>query len=101
MDWRTVIQNIDAGTARAFVSAARHLIDALLIEAERSRATQTPAARDYESATLARTAPPDGWLSPDALRATAQRMSEALTAEKWMDGFLAALKALGALGGSL
>lgn len=101
MDLQTFAKNIDADTARAFVTAARHVIDALLIEAARVRATQTPAVRDYDQAALSREAPPGGWLSHDELRETAQRLSEAIAAEKWTDGFVCALKTLSALGGLL
>jgi len=101
MDWATLLRQIDAGTARAFVAAARHVIDALLIEAERVQQTQTPAARDYNAAELSREAPAGGWLSHAELREAARRMSEALATEKWVDGFVAAVKLMAALGGVL
>lgn len=98
MDLRTLLNNIDATTARAFVAAARHLIDAMLIETERVRQAQTPAPRAYAEAGLSREAPAGGWLSDDELRRAAQRMTEALAAEKWVDGVVFAVKALSALG---
>ncbi len=91
-------RSIDATTARAFVAATRHVIDALLIEAARVRQTQTPALRDYESAALPSDTPPDGWIGHEELRRTTQQMSEALAAEKWGEGVLFAIRALGALG---
>ncbi len=101
MDLRTIVKNIDAETARAFVSASRHVIDALLIESERVRQTHTPTERDYNQAELSREAPGGGWLSHSELRDTARRMSEALANENWTDGFIAALKTVSALGGLL
>ena len=92
---------IDADTARAFVTAARHVIDALLIEAERVRQTQTPVPRDYAEAELPRSAPAGGWLSHEELGHTAQRLAEAIAAEKWTDGLLFALKLLRGFGGGL
>ena len=101
MDLQTLIKSIDADTARAFVSATRHVIDALLIEGERVRQTQTPTVRDYNTATLPRDSPAGGWLSHEELRETARKISEALATEKWTDGFITALKAVSALGGLL
>ena len=98
MQLETLISRIDAETARAFVTAARHIIDALLIEAQRIRKTQTPAVRDYSSAELSREAPAGGWLSHDELRGSAQQMAEAIAAEKWLDGALFAIRALAAVG---
>jgi hypothetical protein len=86
MDLRKLLQNVDGETARAFVSAASHVIDALLFEAARVQELETPGARDYESATLSRAAPAGGWLSHEELRQTTQKMSEAIAAEKWADG---------------
>ncbi len=99
MDLQTIIGRLDAGTARAFVSAARHVIDAMLIEAEQIKQTQTPGAMNYESATLSREAPAGGWISDAELRRTTQQLSEAIAAEKWTDGAVFAIKALSALGG--
>ncbi len=99
MDWRMIIERLDAQTARAFISAARHVIDAMLIEAEQVKQAQTPATIDYENASLSREAPPGGWISDSELRQATQRMSEAIAAEKWTDGVVFAIKALSALGG--
>ena len=99
MNLRMIIERLDAETARAFVSAARHVIDAMLIEAEQVKQTHTPAARDYENASLSREAPAGGWISDGELRLATQRMSEAIAAEKWTDGVVFAIKALSALGG--
>lgn len=98
MDLERVLRSIDAETARAFVVASRHVIDALMIEAARIQQTKAPIVVDYESATLRRDAPGGGWIGDDELRATTQRMSEAIAAERWIDGALFAIRALSALG---
>ena len=94
MDLRKLLQNVDAETARAFVTAARRVIDALLLEAARAKETRTPEVRDYEDATLPRTAPAGGWLSHEELRQTTQKMAEAVAAEKWADGVAFAIQLL-------
>ena len=91
MDLRGLLENINAETARAFVSAAGHVIDALLLEQARVDETVTPPMRDYDSATLSRSAPPAGWLSHEELRQTTQKMTEAIAAEKWEDGVTLAI----------
>jgi len=101
MDLQNVLKSIDTGTARAFVSAARHVIDALLIEGARIRETQAPPLRDYNAAGLSREAAPGGWLSHEELRDTAQRLAEAIAAEKWTEGLVFALKVLSCVGGLL
>lgn len=98
MDLRMALERIDAATARAFVTAARHVIDAMLVEAGRVAQTRTPGPVDYRSAELSREGPAGGWISETELRTTVQRMTEAVAAEKWVDGALFALRALAALG---
>ncbi len=99
MDWREVVRGIDAETARAFVAAACRVIDAMLVETQRRQAARTPEQRNYEEAGLRRDAAAGGWLSHDELRQTVQRLAEAVAAEKWTEGLLAALAALRCLGG--
>ena len=99
MDLATLAGRIDATTARSFVEAARHVIDAMMIEAERVQQAQAPAKQDYAAGRLSRTAPPGGWLSDSELRDTARQLAEAMAAEKWTDGFLAAVRLLAKLGG--
>lgn len=95
------MKHLDAGTARAFVTAARHVIDALLIEAARVQQTQTPGATDYASADVSREAPGGGWISDAELRGVTQRMTEAVAAEKWVEGAVFAVQAIALLGGGL
>jgi|GEM_PF-1028710 len=99
MDLATLLRNIDAQTARAFVSAARHLIDALLIEVAQGQALHTPKSQDYDVAELSRVGSPGGWLTHDELHLAAQRMAEAIATERWVDGVLAALRTFNVLGG--
>lgn len=99
MDLLSVIRRIDTETARAFVQAARHVVDAMLLEAERMEQTGTPTARDYNTAALPRDAPAGGWLSHAELRQTARELSEAIAAEKWVDGVVLAIRLFGRWGG--
>jgi len=101
MNIEDIVKRIDVDAARAFVHAARNIIDALLLEAQEVRSVQTPAGRDYNDAQLPRDTPPGGWLSHEEIRNTAQRLSEAIAAEKWSDGVLFTLQLLTALGGWL
>jgi hypothetical protein len=99
MDIRSALQLVDASTAKAFVSAARHVIDALLIEGERVRQAQGPGSTDYATAELSREGPAGGWISDEELRDTTKRLAEAIAAEKWTDGVLFAVQLLSRLGG--
>lgn len=98
MDWIETIRRIDAPTARSFVRAARHLLNAMMIEGQQMRAVQTPGTRDYVTGTLSREAPAGGWLSHEELRNTTQRLNEAIAAEKWVEGVFVALRAVSMLG---
>lgn len=98
MDLAGIVNQIDAGTARSFVSAARHFIDALLIEGQRVQSTATPQPRDYNAgAGLSRETPAGGWIGDEELRGTMQRMAESLAAEKWTEGAVFAVRALAML----
>ncbi len=101
MNWSTLVRSIDADTARAFVTAARHVIDALLIEAERLRRVQTPGLRDYDRAELPRDAPSGGWIDDSELRDVTRRLTEAIAAERWADGVLTAVHMFARIGGGL
>lgn len=94
MDWKAMVGQIDAATARAFVTATRNVIDAMMIEGQRIRQTAAPSTHDYASAELDRSAPGGGWLTDEELRAATQRMSEAIAAERWADGVLFAVAAI-------
>lgn len=94
MNLQTLLRNVDAETARAFISATRHVIDALLFEMARVGETRTPGTKDYENAELSRTTPAGGWLSHEELRQTTQKMAEAVAAEKWADGVAFAIQLL-------
>lgn len=94
MNLAALAARLDAETARVFVRAAWHVIEAMLIEAEHVRQTQTPREKDYGTARLDRSAPAGGWISHDELRSTARRLSEAIAAEKWVEGFVLAMQLL-------
>lgn len=98
MELANAVRQIDAGTARAFVSAARHFIDALLIEGQRVQSTATPVGHDYETGQrLSRETPAGVWISNEELRGAMQRMAESLAAEKWVEGALFAVRAVALL----
>lgn len=99
MDVRRLLRDVDVETVRAFVNAARRVIDAMLIEKNRIAETRTPAPRDYESATSARETPSGGWISQDELRQTARELAEAIAVENWVDGAASAIRLLGGIGG--
>lgn len=100
MNLEMIARQVDMGTARAFVTAARHFIDALLIEGQRVKTTATPGGRDYNAAgsALSRETPAGGWISNEELRGATQRMSEAIAAEKWVDGAVFAARVIALLG---
>lgn len=87
-----IAEAVDPRTARAFIGATRNVIDALMIENARVTATQTPGQKDYATASLPDAAPPGGWISTSEARATLQKMTEAVTLEKWTEGFIAAIQ---------
>jgi len=99
MDLRSLLQQIDAETARAFIGAARHVLDALLLETARAAEESTPAERDYESAALPRGTPPGGWLSHAELRRTTRAIAEAVAAEKWVEGMACTIQLLSRFAG--
>lgn len=101
MDWKLLLQRVDASTARAFVSATRHVLDALLLEGERIQQVQTPGAVDYNAADLPRTTPAGGWLTLDKVRQANRELVEAIAHERWWDGFATALRVMQMIGGGL
>jgi len=98
MNLTELVKSLDAQTARAFVRAARNVIDAMLVEAARVEETHTPAERDYNAAGLSREAPAGGWLSGGEVRQTAQKVAEAMAAEKWTEGVVLTMQLFAQLG---
>ena len=98
MDMRQVLQSMDVNAAREFARAAKRVIDALVLETARATSESTPGKRDYETAELSRAAPAGGWISSGELRRTTQLMSEAIAAEKWIEGALLAIRVLAGVG---
>ncbi len=101
MNMKELVEQIDAETARAFVVAARNVVDALLIETDRVQQASTPGGTDYNAAELPQSTPAGGWISHTELRTVSQRLAEAISAEKWLDGLLAALRMTNSLGAVL
>lgn len=99
MKLQELLAQVDARTAQTFVSAARHVIDAMLIEAARVEQTAAPGEIDYENAALSRETAPGGWLSHEALRETSQRLAESIAREKWTEGMFTAIRLLSGMGG--
>lgn len=98
MTLKSALAQIDAGAARAFVQAARNVIDAMLIEHRRVAQANPPAPRDYNDADVEAGAAPGGWISDAELHDTTRRLAEAVAAEKWADGALLAIRLLARLG---
>lgn len=99
MNLTTLANSIDPATARDFVAAVKRIIDEMLIQPPRVEPAQPPQPRDYNTATFGNgatpgAAPPGGWISDSELRSATQRMNEAIAAEKWTEGFLAAVQLL-------
>ena len=94
-----LLQGIDAEAARQFVQATQNVLDAMLLESAKAGTQAEPEVRDYRNASLARGGPKGGWLSHEELRATTQKMAEAIAAEKWVDGMLVAIRLLTRVGG--
>ena len=98
MQLEAILKQIDAGTAKAFVQAARHVIDAMLIEGQRVAQARGPRQRDYNEAPVEATTPAGGWISDSEIHETARRLSEAMAAEKWIDGMVFAVRLMSQLG---
>lgn len=98
MKLEEIAKRVDEGNARAFVQAARHLINAMMVETARQADSQGPAAgagaRDYRTAELSREAAPGGWISRAELDRTNQQLIEAIAAEKWIEGVVAAVRVM-------
>ncbi|MFO0971844.1 MAG: hypothetical protein U1A27_00180 [Phycisphaerae bacterium] len=96
---RQLLARVTPETAKALVHATRTVLDAIGAEQSRIAASAAPPGGvDYAAAGHDRTSPAGGWITPDELRERGQAMSEAIAAEKWIDGVVAAIQALALLG---
>jgi hypothetical protein len=91
---KAIAESLDAGTVQSFVHAARLAVEAIINEADQVAKAATPAATDYATADHDRSSPAGGWILPDELRNANTAMVEAIAAEKWVDGFVTAVKAM-------
>jgi len=101
MNLTALLSSVRPETARAFVTAAWSILQALRVELEQSAERRTPPVRNYNERELSRTAPAGGWLTDEELCQTVDALAEAIAAEKWTDGLITTLKVLSALGGLL
>lgn len=86
--------SLEPAVLRRFVHAVRNVVDAMLIQAPPPRPAPPPGMRDYNAAPLVNGAPDGGWIDVSELQITSQRMNEAIAAERWVDGFVAAVELL-------
>ena len=91
---------LDPATIKSFLVAAKNVADQLVVQVKQAKSTSTPGPTNYldPNGGLDRSAPEGGWLTPETLQNYSQRMTEALTAEKWEEGFVACLALLSAVG---
>jgi hypothetical protein len=99
MNLTTLANSIYQTTDLDFVASVKLMIDTMLIQPARAEPAQPPQPRDYNTATFGNLAspgatPPGGWISDNELRSASQRMNEAIAAEKWTEGFVAAMQLL-------
>lgn len=97
MDIAAIAERVDARVAQSFVRAAFNVLTAMTAEVTRAKPARPPGQRDYNAAGLSREGPAGGWISDSELRAATQRISEAITTEKWGEGFMFALQAIAML----
>lgn len=97
MDIVGIAERVDARVAQSFVRAAFNVLTAMTVEVERGKPARPPGERDYNAAGLSREGPAGGWISDGELRAATQRISEAIAAEKWSEGFVFAIQAMAML----
>lgn len=93
---KTIADKLDLATIQSFTRAALDVIQVVLNEAEKRAATATPDKVDYAHADHDWSAPAGGWLTPDEIRTAITEITEAIAAEKWFDGFVAAVKMMAA-----
>lgn len=96
-----LLKDVNLVIVKRFLFAVESLVNALLLAEELPREARMPQEHDYTKATLPREAPPLGWLSHDQLRESARQMGEAISAEKWTDGFVAAIRLISLFTGAL
>lgn len=93
------LKQIDLQVVKDFVLAVHKMISSLMVQPHASGgAAAPPGDTDYGSADLSGATPDGGWISNDELKATQQKMTEAIKTESWIDGALFAVKLMSALG---
>ena len=93
-----VAEKLDPATIQTFVHTARLVVEAVADEAQASASTQMPGQTDYATATLDHSTPAGGWLNVEQIRETSRKMTEAVAAEKWVDGFICAVQFMAMIG---
>ena len=86
--------------ARQFVLTIERWIEMGVIPPGSKGAAPEVGAVDYGTAQVGSVGPAGGWLSDGEVKAVAQRMTEAISAEKWFDGFVFAMQLVIMAGGA-
>lgn len=93
------ISSLPPSKLAAVVHAVRDVIDTLA-DNRSSYANTAPQGTEYDTADHDASAPVGGWLSVDELRERSRQMTEAIAAEKFVQGFLMAVQLMAMFGGA-
>lgn len=94
-----VAQQMDPAVLQNFLKEIARIFDALVVPPAAAGAVRMPGGVDYTTAQPSVGQPAGGWLSDGEVRGAAQRMTEAIAAEQWVQGFVALARLIAMAGG--
>lgn len=92
-----IVKTLNIEDVKKFVIAVNNIVSQLLVQPTQTGPVDN-APIDYNAKQMPDYKPKGGWINVDELRNKNQQMTEAISLEKWTDGFIFALQALAAVG---
>lgn len=97
--WTTIAKGLSEQTLKGFVNAVNEIVKQIAGTPVGGVST-APTPVDYAHAEITVGVPPGGWLSVEEFRDASRRMTEAIAAEKWVEGFITAVQIMIMIGGA-
>lgn len=95
-----IASKLSPETIKQVVAAVFAAVDAAQVESSKRIESGPGHAKDYDAIEPNREGPPGGWIDDAEIRNTCKAMSEAISLEKYVEGFIMAVRIMSMIKGA-